>query len=149
MWGVYDYSCVDKIHIKFCKIILGVRPQTTNYAVYGELGRYPLAIIAKERATKFWLKILNNPHSLISKIFTDQVNEIENRSINRNSAKNHWASLMKNVIENLGFPNMWREQFEHVPPLQILKTRIRDQFVQHWYSQINNFSKLHYYAQYK
>ena len=45
---------------------------------------------------------------------------------------------------------MWRDQFEqiHVPPLQILKTRIRDQFVQHWYSQIN-FSKLHYYAQYK
>ena len=52
VWGVYDYSCVDKIHIKFCKIILGVRAQTTNYAVYGELGRYPLAIIAKERATK-------------------------------------------------------------------------------------------------
>ena len=139
--GVY----MNKIHIKFCKI----RAQTTNYAVYGELGRYPLAIIAKERATKFWLKILNNPHSLISKMFTDQVNEIQNRSINRNSAKNHWASRMKNFIENLGFPNRWRDQFEHVPPLHILKTRIRDQFVQHWYSQMNNFSKLHYYAQYK
>ena len=139
MWGVYDYSCVGKIHIKFCKIILGVRAQTTNYAVYGELGSYPLAIIAKERDTKFWLKILNYPHSLISKIFTDQVNEIENRSINRNPAKNHWASLMNNFIENLGFPNMWRDQFEHVPPLQIIKTCIRDQFVQHWYSQINNF----------
>ena len=91
----------------------------------------------------------NNPHSLISKILTEQVNEIENRSINRNSAKNHWASLMKKFIENLGFPNMWRDQFEHVPPLQILKKRIRDQFAQHWYSQINNFSKLHYNAQYK
>ena len=40
-------------------------------------------------------------------------------------------------------------KIEHVPPLQIPKTRIRDQVVQHWYSQINNFSKLHYYAQNK
>ena len=123
---------MDKIHIKFCKIILGVRAQTTNYAVYGELGRYLLAIIAKERATKFWLKILNNTHSFLSKIFTDRINKIENRLIHRNSAKRHWASLMKDFIENLGFPNMLRDHFEHVPPLQILKTGIRDQCLQHW-----------------
>ena len=93
-------GCIDKIHIKVCKIILGVRAQTTNYAVYGELGRYLLAIIAKERATTFWLKMLNNTHSLISKIFTDRINKIENRLIHshRNSAKRHWASLMKDFI---------------------------------------------------
>ena len=47
VWGLYDYSCIDKIHIKFCKIILGVRQQTPNYSVYGEFGRFPLSVIAK------------------------------------------------------------------------------------------------------
>ena len=58
VWGLYDYSCIDKIHIKFCKTILGVQQQTPNFSVYGELCRFPLSVIAKERATKFWLKIL-------------------------------------------------------------------------------------------
>ena len=44
---------------------------------------------------------------------------------------------------------MWRDQFQHAPSFQILKTRIRDQFLQHWCAQINNFSKLHYYAKFK
>ena len=63
IWGVYDYKEVDKLHIKFCKNILGVRKQTSNYAVYGELGRFPLSVIAKERSLKFWLKITKNVNS--------------------------------------------------------------------------------------
>ena len=50
VWGLYDYPQMDKIHIKFCKIFLGVRQQTPNYAVYGELGRFPLSGFAKESA---------------------------------------------------------------------------------------------------
>ena len=46
-------NCIDKVHVKFLKILLGVRQQTPNYAVYGELGRFPLSVICKERAIKF------------------------------------------------------------------------------------------------
>ena len=53
IWGVYNYHEVDKLHIKFCKRILGVRKNTQNYAVLGELGRVPLFILAKERAVNF------------------------------------------------------------------------------------------------
>ena len=123
-----------------------MRQQTPNYAVYGKLGRFLLSVIAKERAAKFWLKILGNTDSLIHKIFQDQVYEIEYRLItNRNTAKKHWASLMKSCIENLEFPDTWRDQFQHAPNFQIIKTRIRDHFLQHWCAQINNLSKLEYY----
>ena len=64
VWGVQGFDCIDKVHIKFLKMLLGVRPQTPNYAVYGELGRFPLSVISKERAVKFWLKLLKNPESL-------------------------------------------------------------------------------------
>ena len=127
-----------------------MRQQTPNYAVYGELGRFPLSVIAKERAAKFWLKLLDNTDSLIYKIFQDQVYEIENRLItNRNTAKEHWASLKKSYAENLGFQDMWRDQFQHAPNFRIIKIRIRDHFLQHWCAQINNISKLEYYSKFK
>ena len=34
----------EKLHIKFLKYVLGVHRKTTNVAVMGELGRYPIKI---------------------------------------------------------------------------------------------------------
>ena len=59
VWGIYKYNHVDKV-IKFCKKLLGVRAQAPNYAVYGDLERLPLSVIAKERSIKYWLKLLTN-----------------------------------------------------------------------------------------
>ena len=30
VWGIYGYDHIDKIHIKFCKNLLGARAQTPN-----------------------------------------------------------------------------------------------------------------------
>ncbi len=48
--------------------MLGVKTQTPNMAVLGELGRYPLTILFKERVLKYWLKIISNPDSIMFKI---------------------------------------------------------------------------------
>ena len=69
VWGIYEYEHIDKIHFKFCKNILGVRTQSPNYAVYGDLGRYALSVIAKEGSIKFLLKILANNNSLTINLF--------------------------------------------------------------------------------
>ena len=47
VWGIYDIKNIDRIHIKFCKAILGVKQQTPNSAIYGALGRFPLSVICK------------------------------------------------------------------------------------------------------
>ena len=53
--------------------ILGVSQQTPNYAIYGELERFPLYILEKERSIGFYLKLLKNPDSLLFKSFHDQI----------------------------------------------------------------------------
>ena len=65
IWGIYNYKEVDKLHIRFYKMVLGVRKQTMNYAVLWELGRLPLSSIAKFIYIKYWLKIQdkNNPNT--------------------------------------------------------------------------------------
>ena len=47
-------------------MVLGVRKQTVNYAVLGELGRLPLSSIAKFRSIKYWLKIQDKKKSKYS-----------------------------------------------------------------------------------
>ena len=42
IWGFYKSDDVEKVHIRLLKQVLGVRKQTSNVAVYGELGRFPL-----------------------------------------------------------------------------------------------------------
>ena len=33
VWGIYCIKEIDKLHIKFCKYVLGVKTQTSNFAV--------------------------------------------------------------------------------------------------------------------
>ena len=41
VWGFENCAEIEKVHLRFCKKILKVRQTTSNYMVYGELGRYP------------------------------------------------------------------------------------------------------------
>ncbi len=43
-WGYSKATEIERIHLKFCKRILNVKPNTCNATVYGELGRYPLYV---------------------------------------------------------------------------------------------------------
>jgi hypothetical protein len=69
---IYNCKEIDKLHLRFCKIVLGVRPQTSNAAVLGELGRFPLSVICKERALKYWLNVMKYPGSLENTKFLEQ-----------------------------------------------------------------------------
>ena len=117
VWGVYDYKEVDKLHIKFCKYILGVRKQTSNYAVYGELGRFPLSVIAKERSLKFWLKIMGNVNSPVNSMYIDILNNVNG---------NCWAKRISNMIDNLGFTHIMNDFDNTINYLPLFKRRIRD-----------------------
>ena len=57
VWGFCKSKKLENIHTKFLKIILGVRKSSSNVAVYGELGRYPLYINRYIRIIKFWFEI--------------------------------------------------------------------------------------------
>ena len=65
VWGVYNLNSIDKLHLRFCKHILGVKRQTPNNAVLGELGRFPLSVLCRERSLKFWCKIMSKTDSPI------------------------------------------------------------------------------------
>ena len=70
--GVYNIKEVDKLHLRFCKTLLSVKRSTPNLAVYGELGRFPFSLLDKQRALKFWIKVMKNHLSLQYKLYNEQ-----------------------------------------------------------------------------
>jgi hypothetical protein len=53
VWGFHAALDIEKIHISFCKSVLGVNSKTSNVAVLGELGRMPMNILRQKRILKY------------------------------------------------------------------------------------------------
>ena len=145
VWGIYNTSEVDKLHLKFCKLILGVRPQTSNAAVFGELGRFPLSVLCKQRALNYYGKIMKNPQSIMYRVYQEQQNMFN--AVN----KNVWCNTVKKVLDNLGFGFVYLNMNDGVLNIDMPKIaqRLRDQYIQLWHDMLNNQPKMVYYTMFK
>ena len=59
----------DKLHIHFCKYILGVHKRSSNHAVFSELGRYPSQISILLSTLSYWHRLKNTNTELLSDAF--------------------------------------------------------------------------------
>ena len=110
VWGAYNYKVVDNLHLRFCRYILGEKKATPNCAVYGELGRYPLSIICKERALKYWCKLIQNDNCYTYILYNKFC-------ITRNGPS--WAGKINLIIDTLGLSNirLYPDAQEHDFPI--------------------------------
>ena len=53
IYGAENYAIIETFHLKFIKHILDVKLSTNSVMVYGETGRYPLAIYVNMCMIKF------------------------------------------------------------------------------------------------
>ena len=60
IWGYENTEMIERVHIEFLRKITRVRKSTPKYMIYGELGRFPLDIIIKQRMLSFWTRMLTN-----------------------------------------------------------------------------------------
>jgi hypothetical protein len=142
VWGFHEAKNVNLIQNKFCRKVLGVKKSTNLIGMYGELGILPLSVIRKFNMIKFWAHIINNPNSLQFKVYQTLHDDVNGG--NTYNGQN-WAYQVKSILEELGLPYMFTEHDTRVP-LQEIKTRLRDQYMQQWRSGLEESSRLHYYC---
>jgi hypothetical protein len=59
IWGYSkNIDCLQKIQLRFCKLLLKLKSSTPNYMIYRELGRFPIEIDIKIRMVSFWARLL-------------------------------------------------------------------------------------------
>ena len=58
-----DKSCIEKLHLTFCKYVLGTSKTSSNLAVRTELGRYPLELQIKTKTLLYLSRLLNRKNN--------------------------------------------------------------------------------------
>ena len=139
-WGFNGAPDVERVYTKFLKRMLSVRPQTTNAAVYGELGSVPLHILRKERLLKYWFKIKNSRDTLLHKAFSNL----------KDSRQNAVGILeMKNLLNSLGFNYLWdNENVSSMHIKRVIET-LYDQYLLRFYAKLRDSDKLITYSKVK
>lgn len=56
---LYSNLLCEKLHLKFCKSILGLHKSTTDFAVQSELGRFPLHFDILRSMLSYWHRLEN------------------------------------------------------------------------------------------
>lgn len=129
IWGMYNFDKIEQVHTKFCKRVLKLRVSTCNAMIYGETGRFPLAITVKERIVTFWHKLTQQESKLsglLLKLVTDQHNN--------HNKEFKWLSAVKTILDSCGIsyiftsPHLVQTKYLQHVVRQILK----DQFLQEW-----------------
>ena len=104
IWGYGNNAILEKVQLKFCKLLLHLRNTTPTCMIYG--GRYPIEIDIKVRMISFWANLLTGKDSKLSCLayklllsLTDTVN-----------FKSDWLESIKNIFNECGMPYIWRNQ---------------------------------------
>ena len=86
---------LENIYKNFIKITFGLKRQTSNLAVYGKMGRYPLEIRQMGLFLKYW------PH-IISLNKSDRLFKINNELLKLYKLKyKNWVGILSGVLEKI------------------------------------------------
>ena len=135
--GFENNMIIERLHLHYLKRILTIRNSTPNYMVYGETGRFPLDIYIKLRMLNFWVKLICD-NKLSCQIYKLAYDLFTNNLLNFS-----WMQHMKILFDEMGLSYIWNSQLA-LSPIEIkttLKQRLIDQFLQKWYSDMNNSSR--------
>ena len=48
IWGFSNLDIIERVHLKFCKLLLHLKKSTPNFMIYGELGACPMSVYIHE-----------------------------------------------------------------------------------------------------
>ena len=89
-------------------LILHVKKSTAIFFVYGELGRFSLAVDGHLTIIKYWLKIITRKtNPMVYNLYRYQYEKCELEHAN------NWASKVKEMLNNLSFNYAWINQNAH------------------------------------
>ncbi len=127
-----DSTCFEKLHVKFCKFVLGVGRKATNSAVKGELGRYPLLVNLLSHSAKYWLRLCSHDtSSLVHKAYLDMYDTIS-------ATKGNWAGLMKKLWHNFDMKEVWENHGSTSKNkiAKILNLKMSQRYEHNWMAQV-------------
>ena len=82
----------EKCHMKYCRYILGVSNKSAILGLYGELGRYPLAIKNTACFVKYWFRLLDIHEE-------DKNTLLKNAFMFHKSTRSEWWKTIEHLLQ--------------------------------------------------
>ena len=134
----YDKNCYDSLAIRHFKYLSHVHKNSTNLAVRGELGAYPIDIYIMVHLIKYWLHLLqSDKKSLAFKCMNEQLQKEDS----------HWILSIKKILYMCGFQHVWinKSTFSIEKLAFALKRKLESKYKTWWKSKIDESNKLEFY----
>jgi hypothetical protein len=138
IWGFHRARDIDFMHNLFCRYVLKLGKNVPLPFLYGELGHFPLHVYRHHNILKYWYHIWSVKPPIVYEIYKLLLTDA-------NKGKNKWASNVKDLLCNLGFNDLWISQDPGNFSLEVIKLRIKDQYLQLWFSVLEECNKLDIY----
>ena len=126
---------MEKVHTRFIKMVLGVNNKTSNLAVYGETGRFPLVLRRQLKSIKFWCKILALPDDNILKMVYNNLLTLTNVGFKT------WVSRIEDLLCKVNMSHLFEEQKCSKFNIIEYEKAIYEMYVTEWFQEINDVAK--------
>lgn len=136
VWAFDDISVIEKLYLKFCKQVLGLRSNTTNCMVYGELGRSGIRTVVDKRLVMYWYKLVRSKSSKLSNITYRLLRSLYDKGVYHSP----WLKKIKSILDNVGLSYLWNSDLGLVNITWLkntLKGKLDDIFRQNWNAEVN------------
>ena len=93
-------SEAQKVHVKFCKTILGLKRNCPTLAVLGELGEFPVTIYMLATMVKFWHRIATLGDNQLIHLAYNEVRRLP-------EDKNDWLNSVKFILKLIDMEHIY------------------------------------------
>ena len=138
IWGIGNIDIIERVQLKFLKMILNLKKSTPSYMVYGETGTFPLKIDIEARIISYWTNLIDFNTNRLS----NMVYHILNTLYELRTCKSKWLDNIKSLLTKNGFGNVWinSNNFSRKWIRLSFKQKVKDLYLQSWESLVSKSS---------
>ena len=150
IWGYGNCDTIERVHLKFLKYIFKLKKSTPSHMIYGELGILPITTEIQSRVITYWSKLVN-----VENVEKNKLSSIIYMVLHAMHENKHltsaWMDNVKKLLCSLGFSGIWYSQsfINSNWLINAAKQRIKDIYLQSWYSTVNISSGSNNYKLFK
>jgi hypothetical protein len=135
-WGHENTGIIEKLHLRFCRILLNANKNTAKCMIYGELGRTDLNVKIKGRMVSYWAKMLNSKDHKLNKLFYNLLYALDKNKLIHSG----WIVMVKTTLNECGLYNLWlKQRVENVPNLvNVVKQKLTSNFENDWLEEVQS-----------
>lgn len=154
IWGFGNLNILERVQLNFLKHILKLKRSTPNYVVYVETGCMPLSLDIEARVIAFWSKLCTNDgivHKLPTLVYKQTLLSTIGLDDDTFKKKYPWMYNVKTILIKCGLVNVWFDNIQtNFNWLKLaVKQKLKDLFLNEWYSKIDNSSNSMFYRVFK